>query len=296
MEIAKTGVRGSWVRGTLLCLLAIPASAQVVTENAGVVSPEAPILRESVSFFDSDNLRESRWTSQFIFALDAKRELKLSLPLVSRESTFQLAGGSEETSDLFGLGDASIRFKQSIWQRDEVMESTRWALLTELGVPTGDDDAEENGDALPRRLQLGTGDWSFGLGSAFTWIRDRQRFSVEALYRHRTRHEDLQLGSSADLNLAYWYRLSPAAFKAGEETTEVRGVLELLSSYRFASEIGTQTQDDEGTLVWFGPGIQIYPGTTVLFEANVQVPLYQDLEDAVGDRHFAASLVVKFLF
>lgn len=296
MELAKQVARAPWVRGAVLLLPTLPVSAQVVTENAGIVSPEAPILRESVSFFDSENLRETRWTSQFIFALDQTRELKLSLPLVSRESAFQPAGGGEETADLFGLGDASIRFKQSLWQRDDVMESTRWALLTELGAPTGDDDAVENGADVPRRLQLGTGDWSLGVGTAFTSIRDRHRFSVEALYRHRTRHDDIQLGSSTDVNLAYWYRLSPATFLAGEETTEVRGVLELLSSYRFASEVGNDTQDDDGTLVWLAPGIQIYPGTSVLFEANVQVPLYQDVDDAVGDRHWAASLVVKFLF
>ncbi len=277
-------------------MLASRADAQIVTENAGIVSPEAPILRESFSLFSSEDLWETRWTSQFIFALDPTRELKLALPVVSHESTFRQSLGTETTADLFGLGDTSIRFKQSLWQVDEVMESTRWALLTELGVPTGDDGATESGERVPRRMQLGTGDWSFGLGSAYTLIRDRHRFSVEGIYRHRTRHEGVQFGSAGDINLAYWYRLNPAIFRAGKETTEVRGVLELLSSYRFASEVGDATQDDDGTLVWFAPGIQIYPGTSVLFEANVQIPLYQDLDDALGDRRWAASLVVKFLF
>ncbi len=176
------------------------------------------------------------------------------------------------------------------------MESTRWALIAELGIPTGQDDAVENGSTIPRRLQLGTGDWSFGLGSALTRIHDRHRFSIEALYRHRTRHADVQLGSSTDLNLAYWYRLSPPAFEVLEESTEVRGVLEILGSYRFGSEIGEATQADDGTLVWLAPGIQIYPGTMVLFEANMQVPLYQDLDDDIGDRYWGASLVIKLLF
>jgi hypothetical protein len=296
MDTPMGNVRAPWARGALLPFLALPASAQIVTENAGIVSPEAPILRETLSFFDSENLRETRWTSQLIFALDERRELKLSLPLLDRESTVQAAAGGEETSHLFGLGDATIRFKQSIWQRDEVMESTRWALLGELGVPTGDDDAEENGALLPPRLQPGSGDWSLGAGMAFTSIRDRHRFSVEAFYRDYISHTDVRFGPSADLNLAYWYRLSPAAFRAGEETTEVRGVLELLSSYRLASEVGTSPQGDQGAITWLAPGIQIYPGTSVLFEANVQVPVYQDLDDPLGDRHFAAALVVKFLF
>lgn len=281
--------------GALIFVLAGPALAQIVTENAGVISPETPILRESLSYFDSENLEEVRWTSQLIFALDTTRELRLTVPLLSRDLSF--AGpASEEQADLSGLGDVSLRFKQSLWQRDEVMESTRWALLAEVGAPTGEDDAEENGTTIPKRLQLGTGDWSLGAGTTYTWIRDRQRYSVETLYRHRTRHDGIQLGSSADLNLAYWYRLNPAAFLPGEETTEVRGVLELLSSYRFASEFGSDTQDDDGSLVWFAPGIQIYPGTKVLFEVNVQIPIYQDLDDEIGDRNWAASLAVKFLF
>lgn len=289
-------VRAPWVRGALLPFLALPAAAQIVTENAGVVSPEAPILRESASFFDSENLRETRWTNQFFFALDTTRELKLSLPLVSRESRFTAPSGQEESAHLVGLGDASLRFKQSLWQRDDIMESTRWAFLTELVAPTGDDDKKEDGVDIPRRLQLGTGDWSFGAGSVFTSIRDRHRFSVEALYRYRTPHEGIQLGPSADVNLAYWYRLSPSAFRKGEETTEVRGVLELLSSYRFASEVGGSSAHDDGALVWLAPGLQIFPGTTVLFEANLLFPIYQDLDDAVGDRRWGASFVLKFLF
>lgn len=280
----------------MLCLLIQSAMAQIVTENAGVVSPETPILREAVSVLAAENLEEVRWSHQVIVALDTRRELKLTLPVLSREVEFDDAGGQKQEADLSGLGDATLRYKQSLWQVDDVMESTRWAFLAELGVPLGEDDAEEQGVEIPRRLQLGTGDWSIGGGTAFTSIRDRHRFSVEGMFRHRTRHEGIQLGESADLNLAYWYRIEPAAFDPEREETEVRGVLELLLTWRFPSEIGDTRIDDDGPLVWLAPGIQVFPGTKVLFEASVQVPLYQDLDDAVGERNWAAVLVIKFLF
>jgi hypothetical protein len=72
-------------------------------------------------------------------------------------------------------------------------------------------------------LQLGTGSWWFGAGSVFTAIRDRQRFSAEGIYRHPTRHDGFRPSASLDLNLAYWYRLSPAVFAPEREAIEVRG-------------------------------------------------------------------------
>jgi hypothetical protein len=286
---------GSQGAAMLLALASI-ARAQIVTENAGVLSPETPVLRESLSVFESENLDEVRVSNQLIYSVDTKREFKLTLPFLSRDVDFAGVGGTPEDDRIQGIGDISLRFKQSLWQVDDVMESTRWALLAEVGAPTGKDDGEEHGALLPPRLQLGTGDWSLGFGSAFTLIRDRQRASIEALFRYRTPNDDIRLGESLDLNLAYWYRLQPAAFDPDRYTTEVRGVIELLSSYRWPSEISGTTADDDGAIVWLAPGIQIYPGTDVLLEANVQIPLYQDLDDAVGHREWAAAFVLKFLF
>ena len=278
----------------LLAVLCRAAQAQVVTENAGVISPETPIVREGLSVLDAENLREVRWEHQLIYALDPTREVKLTMPLVWRDVELASAGGVED-ADLTGLGDVSLRFKQSLWQEDAVMASTRWAALAEVGAPTGDDDETENGVLIPRRMQLGTGDWSLGAGTAYTWIRDRQRFSAETLFRYRTRHEGLRLGETLDLNLAWWYRITPARFPPGDPPLEVRGVLELLSSYRWPSA-GDGDQDDDGTLVWLAPGLQVYPSKSVLLEAALRAPIHQDLDDALGDRRWAGVLALKFLF
>lgn len=278
-------------RWPLLLLLAPAGMAQIVTENAGTISPETPILRQSYSYFGSERLEELRWTSQLIVAPDTSREFKLSMPVLYRDVTV-----GDRGDELLGLGDISLRYKQSLWQRDGVMESTRWAFLTELGAPTGDSDAELNGVPIPRRLQLGTGDWSVGGGTAWTWIRDRRRFSAELFHRHRTRHDGLHLGPTSELNLAYWHRLRPRAFPPQGRVTEVRGVLELLSAYRFPSELGNERLDDDGAIVWLAPGLQVFPGTKVLFEASFQLPIHQDLDDALGRRSWAASAVIKILF
>lgn len=277
--------------------LAAPAAAQIVTENAGVLSPVTPLLRESVTYFGAHHLDEIRWSHQLTFALDTSRELKLTVPTLWRRAELEAPAGRREMDELLGLADASLRFKQSLFQVDDVMESTRWAALAEVTAPTGEDDHEAHGIRLPRRLQLGQGDWSVGAGTAVTVIRDRHRFSVEGFFRHRTRHEGIRLGQSADLNLAYWYRLIPGRFTPADAAPiELRGVIELLTAYRWRSRVGEHGADDEGVITWLAPGLQLYPSKKVLFEANVQVPLYQDLDDALGHRNIAASLVVKFLF
>lgn len=275
-------------------LLAAPSAAQIVTENAGVVSPELTILRELASVERSENLDEVRWSHQLLWAPDRANEFRLTVPLVWREARFDAPGGELE-SDAHGLGDVALRFKHALRRADGVMRSTRWGLLLELGAPTGAHDQRVSGVEVPRALQLGSGDWSFGAGSALTWIRDRQRASLEAFYRHRTRHDGLQLGATAELNAAWWYRLSPAVFQA-DSGPEIRGVLELLSSHTFASEVGGSAADDDGGIVWLAPGIHFYPATNVLLEANVQFPLFQDLDDALGERRWSAHLVLKLLF
>lgn len=175
----------------------------------------------------------------------------------------------------------------------------RWAFLTEVGLPTGATDARDsNGSLLPRRLQIGSGSVSLGAGTAYTSIKDRHRFSVEAFYRHYLPASETRLGSTAELNLAYWYRLTPAQFAEDEEEpTEVRGVVELLNLYRFSGEVEGAPGGGRGALVWLAPGLQIYPpGQDVLFEGAMLIPVAQTLNDELGRRQWGVTGSIKILF
>ncbi|MEW6280725.1 MAG: hypothetical protein AB1758_19015 [Candidatus Eremiobacterota bacterium] len=257
--------------------LAAAAQAQVLTENAGVLSPETPSLRETLLFLRYSTLDELRWTQQLVMALDRAHELRLALPVVRK-------------GQRVGLGDTVLRFKRSLWQQDGVMASDRWAVLAELTLPTGD-----TGAALPARLQIGGGNWVLGAGTVYTVIRDRHRFSAEAFYRQPLGADD-RFGSTLDLNLAYWFRIAPAEFPPDEEPVEVRGVLELLSGYRWNSRGAGLPVGDNGWLVWLAPGLQVYPGEDVLLEGSVLVPLHQDLQDALGRREWGITGTIKILF
>lgn len=267
------------------------AHAQLVTENAGVVSGETPVLREAFGFTQYAHGHDFVWSQRFSFAFDRRDELQLTLPFHERE--LELAGGD---ADFAGFGDATLRWKHALWREDDVMLSDRWSLLAEITAPTGDGANTADGLALPPDAQLSRGDWAFGAGTAFTHIHDRERFAAELFYRYRTAHEGVQLGAAAELNLAYWYRLAPASFTDLEGVVEVRGVLELLSTYRWDAEVGGANAGDSGAFVRLAPGVQVFPRDWMLFEAGVELPLVQSLDDSAGDEQFALRFAIKFLF
>lgn len=276
---------------TALAVATPLARAQIVTENAGVVSSETPILREAFGFTQYAHGRELAWNQRFSFAPGRHDELQLTLPFYERE--LELTGGD---ADFAGFGDATLRWKHALWREDDVMRSDRWSLLAEITAPTGDDGDTADGFAIPPDARLSRGDWAFGAGTAFTHIHDRERFAAELFYRHRTAHDGVQLGAAAELNLAYWYRLAPAQFTELDRVVEVRGVLELLSTYRWDAEIGGVSADDSGAFVRLAPGVQVFPRDWMLFEAGVELPLIQSLDDSAGDEQFALRFAIKFLF
>ncbi len=176
--------------GLLLLLGPAPVlTAQIVTENGGVTSPSTPTWRETLHFRVSEELEQVRLDHQLLVGLTPKLELSLTLPtILHQRASFLDAQGQHESETMIGLGDPRLRLKLNLFQEDEVMKSTRFALLGRVTVPLGNDDRTDGGLRIPRQLQLGTGAWEMAGGAVFTLIRDRHRFSTDLYYAHRTRH------------------------------------------------------------------------------------------------------------
>ena len=209
------------------------------------------------------------------WGLDPKNELRVLFPyLISEHMTAQDSG----------LGDIAFRYKHLLAGSNSVMKSDRFAILIDATAPTG----ASNEPDLPARSQLGMGTPQLGLGLVYSLIRDRHRASFEVGHL-----EPLGNGyaGTSRLNLAYWYRLSPARFPENGSPVEVRGVLELLSELR-----GPEFDQDAGTLVYLAPGLQIHPSRQVQLELNVRVPIAQSLSDEMGQRQVGGSLTAKIRF
>jgi hypothetical protein len=262
--------------------------AQVVTENAGTVSPETPIWQTRIEYFKAERLTDLRAVETLSWAPDPTMDFALSLPVIHRDVRF--AADSEDT--LEGIGDVSLRWKYSLYKTDDVMKSTRFSLLLGTKIPTG----RWREDAVPRKLQLGTGAFDFYAGALFTHIDDRHRFAAEIIARRNLEADDFELQPSLRVGLAYWYRISPARIETAGEQTEIRGVVELTSIFYGESRLDGRGLGDEGNITWISPGVQIYPATWILFELSVQIPVIETVEDALGDRKFSFLVSVKFLF
>lgn len=309
-RIGTIGVHGRpaerWQGGTLVAVAVIAlwavsftetAAAQIVTGNAGVTSPAIPTLRESLLYRDATNYRSLRWGQQLLVGLDPTLELRVTLPTVlDQDVKFRAPSNARVRKSMSGLGDLEVALKKSLYQTDDILESTRWAVQGRVAAPTGDEDRSSNGVELPRKLQLGLGSWGLGAATIFTVIRDRHRLSVEASYLHYTRHDGFRPGPETQVNLAYWFRLWPAVFDPELQEVEVRPVLELLSRHRFSSRSSTGRPRDDGWVVSVAPGLQIYPRTDLLFEFNVEIPVYQNVDDPLGHRRWGATFALKYLF
>lgn len=281
----------------LLTLLDI-AFPQLVTEDAGFKSGiDTRVLQEWYSVFDSEAVSDHRIEHRLTFRFDDKTEYRLTVPTVlSREVTFRDPSGHMRTETFSGLGDLKLNVTHSVRQSDDVMWSNRWALLGEVTAPTGQHDDTSGGFDVPRRLQLGTGSWGFGGGTAVTFIRDRHRISGMAMYRHWLRHDGLRPGGSIDLNAAYWYRFYPVQFDGDVDQQELRGVVEWLNRYHLEGKLGDDNLGDDGYESWAVLGLQWFPRPDLLLDFGVQLPLYQPVDDEFGDRRWQAMVGVRFLF
>lgn len=86
--------------------------AQVVTENAGTVSPETPAWQTRFEYVKSERVTDQRMVETFLWAPNEVMDFGPSVPLHQREVAF---AGLDDTPE--GVGDASTRWKYSVWKR-----------------------------------------------------------------------------------------------------------------------------------------------------------------------------------
>lgn len=285
----------------MLALLFLPIMApllpaQIFTDDGTPISPETPELRTKGRYQNNENAEEASLTAELSLSVDPTREFRLAVPMERRRIQFEDDEGKKQRDTLTGPGDVTLRFQQSLQQTDRVMGSDRLALNISMNAPTGDDNRSVDGVRIPRRLQLGSGDWTAGLGGVYTRVEDRHRFSIQGTVLYHTRHDGLRRGEELHLDLAYWYRLLPSSFEPDNEQRELRGVFEINTEHRLESRTNNSGLGDSGTNVWLSPGLQFYASPTIQVEGALQIPIIEGIDDAVGDRQIAAQLNLKILF
>jgi hypothetical protein len=268
------------------------AWAQIVNPNAGTTSPETPLWQNRLEYRKAANLTDVELEEKFFWAPSNSMDFALDLPLLHRDVEF----GSGSSGTLEGLGDLSLEWKYSLYKENEVMQSIRLSSLLGITLPTGPFHEHLEGALVPQKMQLGTGAVGIYGGPLYTAIYDRHRIAAEAIAMYNTERDGFQLQPSARLGLSYWYRISPATIETAGQMTEIRGVLEVTSIFFGESRLGGRGLGDQGNVTWLSPGLQVYPAAWSLFEVSIQVPIFQNVHDVIGNQRYGVLFSFKFLF
>ena len=271
------------------------AVAQVYTTDARVASPELPQLKERVDYLVRDRGEDLRAATTFVWSPAHWLETDWTVPFLHRRARLP-SGGGFVSSEVDGLGDVVLNTKWALLRDDEAMATDRLSLLADVLLPTGDHEDTAEGVQLPRRLQLGLGCPGAAVGLGATWVRDRHRAAVALRGWHFAEHDGFAPGDELSLDLAWWYRLSPARFRPGVGAPEWRLSVELLSRWIADDDLSGQSQHNGGGEVAAAIGIQCSVVPSVRFEAGARAPLASELDHPAGDERFMFTLSVLCFF
>ena len=200
--------------------VAVAAPAQLLTTDAGVLSPALIAARETFEWQHRAGADDLRATTRAAWSQNRWLQFEAGVPWIAREVDTAATQGSTS-----GLGDLEFGAKWALVRADAVMRSERLSVLGNVRLPTGDDDGRVGGVDLGRRAALGLGVYGFGAGVGWTTVRDRHR--AAAALRGWTYTEDggFAPGEAVTFDAAWWMRLHPVRFEPGVHRNELRSVV-----------------------------------------------------------------------
>lgn len=172
-----------------------------------------------------------------------------------------------------GWGDLRLIGEYNIFQKDAPRLTHRAILIGGIKLPTAEDDEP----GLPPPMQLGTGSTDYTLGVAASRIGHRLGLYTDLKYTFKTEGNDYEFGDTLNYNMALGYRLLPEVYET-YPAKQLNLFLELNGLYAQEDRSdGKKVSDSGGHSLFLSPGIQFVPFKTALFEASVQIPVFQDL-------------------
>ncbi|MBM3974808.1 MAG: transporter [Planctomycetes bacterium] len=271
--------------------LAVAAPAQLLTTDAGVLSPALIAARETFEWQHRAGADDLRATTRAAWSPNRRLQFEAGLPWIARDVATAAAQGS-----MTGFGDLEFGAKWALVRDDAVMRSERLSVLGNVRLPTGDDDGRVDGKDLGRRAALGLGVYGFGAGVGWTTVRDRHR--AAAALRGWTYTEDggFAPGEAITFDAAWWMRLHPVRFEPGVHRNELRSVVELISGWQQDDRQGGVGQDNGGFYAKALVGLQANATAATSIEAGVLLPLVDNTESAYGDFHVGVLVTFRVLF
>ena len=251
-------------------------TALAVAEGEFILRGQAIVRRstDDPSPMDRD-LRVLTVPSVLVYGATRNLTLFGIVPYLDKTLDLTTSTGRVQRSDS-GLGDVTMLGRYTLYTRDRLGDTRRFAPFVGLKLPTGDDSEQDSLGRLPQPLQLGSGSWDPIVGAIFTWQTFDWQLDSAVQYRFNTEANNFEFGDQARLDLSFQYRLWPRTLGAGVPAF-VYGVLESNLIYAGKNEVGGISDPNSGGTTWFlAPGVQFVTKRTIL-EASIQIPTVQDL-------------------
>ena len=251
-------------------------TALAVAEGEFILRGQAIVRRstDDPSPMDRD-LRVLTVPSVLVYGATRNLTLFGIVPYLDKTLDLTTSTGRVQRSDS-GLGDVTMLGRYTLYTRDRLGDTRRFAPFVGLKLPTGDDSEQDSLGRLPQPLQLGSGSWDPIVGAIFTWQTFDWQLDSAVQYRFNTEANNFEFGDQARLDLSFQYRLWPRTLGAGVPAF-VYGVLESNLIYAGKNEVGGISDPNSGGTTWFlAPGVQLVTKRAIL-EASIQIPTVQDL-------------------
>lgn len=223
--------------------------------------------------------------------------ITLAAPIFHKELAFNDSAAARRELSGRGFGDLTFSVKRRFYQNDFLGGGVQAAFLGGLKLPTGDSDQlDDQGNLLPRSLQLGSGSLDVPIGLTFTAFKGRVGFTSDFLYQFNNESDGFRFGDQTKVNLAVGYRVSPREYSSFQDKV-LNAYLELNTSVAKQAVLnGQDLLNTGGTTVFLTPGIQWVLSPRFLVEAAFQIPVVQDLNGSQLAFAPTANAGIRILF
>jgi hypothetical protein len=270
----------------VILTIAPPAAAQMAFHTPSAAQPsEGTVLVRSIlhhAHYEGEidgerrDVEEMFLNTEIDFGLTNSLALMVTLPVGMRDETAGRGAAAVE-SDNAGLGDAHAMLRWRVLTHDTgPIDTMRLSLLAGVELPTATDD-------------LGSEHFNPMIGAAFMAIRGRHGYNAALRWMFTTGegdHRDRAGQSTADVlfaDAAYLFRIAPAEY----------GLNDLGAHYLMLELNGAMETNGDRELL-LAPGY-MFEGRTWAFEASIQVPLWQDIDERL-ETDVTVGAGLRFLF
>ncbi len=193
--------------------------------------------------------------------------------------------GARRARSTRGIADLRLFGRYTVFRKNFKGGLIRVSPFAGLEFPTGDDDDRDTFGLLPASVQLGSGSWDPFGGLVATYQTLDFEIDGQIAYQANTEGGAFEFGDVARADASIQYRIWPPEIGTGVPAF-VYGVLEANLIHRGRNEAGGVTDPNSGgTTLFLVPGLQ-YASKRWVFEAAVQVPVFQDLNGTALEKNY----------